>query len=143
MFRSRRNRAKTSQTFFNFIVVLFSDYCGEILTIVIYLTKYSEVMPWSRRSSMWKYITKLSLSSLFNQDTEGSSISIHFQEEVRFSGWWRTLNHMTLRKIVRQTDSSSPGPLFLEEKCARVINQLACCIKQCSQLKHAHQVYVL
>ena len=44
-----------------------------------------------------KTFHKTYLSKLFKQDTEGSSISTHFQREVGFS---RTLKIMTLVKII-------------------------------------------
>ena len=45
---------------------------------------------------------KLSLSRLFNQDIERSSISKYFKTEVRFSSWITTLKLFSLVKIIGQ-----------------------------------------
>ena len=58
---------------------------------------------WSR-SFVWRHITKLCLSRLFKENTEGSSMSTHFQTGVRFSSWSRALKLTTLVKIVGQLE---------------------------------------
>ena len=87
-----------------FIIFLFSDYCWEIVNILIYLTKYNKIMSWMIEQKIFcvkTYNMKQSLSKLFKQDTKGSSISMDFQVGVRSSSWSRTLKLMAVLKIIR------------------------------------------
>ena len=49
-----------------------------------------------------RHIMKLGFPRLFKQDTEGSSLSTHFQTGIRFSSWSRILKLMAFGKIERQ-----------------------------------------
>ena len=85
------NKAAASQIFpVEFILFLFSDYCWEIVNILIYVNKYSEIIPCEKTY----YETKS-----FKEDSVGSLISKHFQTGVRFSSWSRTLKLMALVKM--------------------------------------------
>ena len=48
------NKAAASQVFsINFILFLFSDYCWEIVNILIYTTIYSKIMPWTMEQKIF------------------------------------------------------------------------------------------
>ena len=60
-------------------------------------------MTWTMKQKIFlRHITKLSLPRLFQQNTEGTSISTHFQTRVKFSSRSRNLRLMALLKIVGQ-----------------------------------------
>ena len=64
MFNNFWNKVVAFQLFtVGFILFLFSDYCWEIIYSLIYVTKLC-LRRWSRRSFVWRHITKLSLSRL-------------------------------------------------------------------------------
>ena len=97
VFHNYWNKAGASQIFsIYFILFLFSDYCWEIVNILVNSTKYSKVMPWMKKTY---YKTKF-FKIVHKQDTERNSILTHFQTGVRFSSWSSTLKLMVLVKIV-------------------------------------------
>ena len=60
-------------------------------------------MPWTMEKKIFCVRTyHESLSRLLKQDTEGSSISIHFQTGDKFSSWSKTLKIIALVKIIGQ-----------------------------------------
>ena len=94
-----------SQIFSVDFILFFSGYYLAIVKTVVYLTKYRK-----SRSFVWRNITKLSLSRLFKQDTEVSSISTHYQTELDFFSWSITLKLMILAKTNWQWLPHNLGP---------------------------------
>ena len=64
---------------------------------------------WTRRSLVWRWITKIILSRSFKQDIERSSFLTHFQKGIRFLSCSRTLKLRTLVKIVGEQVSHHFG----------------------------------
>ena len=91
---------------------------------MIYSTKYHALDNWS---FVWKNIPKLSRSRLFKQDTEGSSISVHFKTGfhciIGDSYYW-------------EVSSDHPGGMRAHYNFARGI-------QQCLQLNGRHLEPVL
>ena len=82
-FHNSWNKIVASQIFLvYFIFFLFSEYWWKIVNILIYLIKHNEILPWTMEQKI--FCMKAYYERLFKQDTEESSISIHFQIEVRF-----------------------------------------------------------
>ena len=85
MFHHHWNKAAASQIFpVDFIHFLISDSSQEIVNILIYLTKYTEILIWMMEQKIFCVKTCYKTKS-FKQDTERSLISTHFQTRVRFS----------------------------------------------------------
>ena len=104
VFHNHWNKAAAYHLFsVDLILFLFSDYCWEIVNILLYSTEYSEIVPSMMELKIFYMKTYYkTLSRLFEHDKETSSISTHFQTRVRFSSWSRTLKVMALLKILEQ-----------------------------------------
>ena len=129
--------------FVDFILFLFSDYCWEIVNILINSIKYGQIMPWTMEQKIfWRYITKLSLSRQLKQNRKKFSFNTFPNRNQVLKLVKKFENHITCEDR-GATGSSLTGPLIIEQECARIINNVASCIQLCVQLNDRHLKFVL
>ena len=92
----------------NFIFFLFSNHCREIVNILIYLNKNSEIYPWTmeQKSFVWSHITKL--FGLKN-----------------FDRFWPTDDILSFQLVIKVLDGEEPIPtIFTCSMSFKVLDQL-------------------